>query len=141
WPYNHQGARRLPFGRPRRRWRRAVALLQRLQDELKDAMRRGDPVRRDTIRLLIAALKAERQALVAAEWEKNPLSRLREADPAEADRASSHEAGGGGLSDTLKAQLADIAPIERELGAEEEQAVLQREVKRRRDAIEAFRNA
>jgi len=34
-------------------------LQQRLADELKDAMRSGDPVRRDAIRMLRAALKNE----------------------------------------------------------------------------------
>ena len=41
----------------------AMDLQQRLGDELKSAMRSGDPVRRDAIRMLRAALKNEEIAL------------------------------------------------------------------------------
>ena len=38
------------------------SLLERLNADLKDAMRAGDAVRRDEIRGLLAALKAEQQS-------------------------------------------------------------------------------
>jgi uncharacterized protein YqeY len=45
----------------------------RLADDLKDAMRVGDTLRRDEIRGLLAALTAERQSRLAAEVDKQGL--------------------------------------------------------------------
>ena len=41
-------------------------LKERIDVDLKDAMRRAETDRRDTIRLAVAAIKTEQQALVGA---------------------------------------------------------------------------
>ncbi len=98
------------------------ALLDRLSDDLKDAMRAGDAVRRDEIRGLLAALKTERQAKLTRHLERRGLllrgddARLTPQQQAEAER--------------LRAET--------DLTDDEEIGVLQQRVKQHRQSIEGF---
>jgi uncharacterized protein len=98
------------------------SLLERLSADLKDAMRAGDAPRRDEIRGLIAALKAEQQAKLTRTLSKRGLilhgdnAVLSAEQQAEVDRLRA----GSALSD------------------DEEQAVLAQRVKQHRQSIDEF---
>lgn len=91
-----------------------MALLERLQNDLKTALKSGDRLRVDTIRMAIDALKKAQMAQVKAAF----------------------DAAGGETADA-----AALAAIDREAALTEatEQEVLAREIKRRREAAELYR--
>ncbi len=99
------------------------ALADRLAEDLKDAMRAGNTVRRDEIRGLLAALKSERQAKLARVLEKRGLllrgeeTQLTPAQQAEVDRLR----------------------VEVDLTDDDELSVLQQRVKQHRQSIDGFR--
>lgn len=97
------------------------SLLDRLNADLKDAMRAGDSTRRDEIRGLIAALKAEQQNKLSRTLSKQGLI----------------------LSENVQLTPEQQAQIEAvrassALGDDEEQAILVQRVKQHRQSIEAF---
>jgi uncharacterized protein YqeY len=98
------------------------SLAERLNADLKDAMRAGDVVRRDEIRGLIAMLKAEQQSKLTRTLGKQGLilhgenAQLSDAQQLEVDRIRATNV----LSD------------------DEEQAILLQRVKQHRQSIEAF---
>jgi uncharacterized protein YqeY len=97
------------------------SLLDRLAADLKEAMRAGDSVRRDEIRGLIAALKAEQQAKLARTLSKQGLI----------------------LPDNVQISAEQQARIDQvradtSLDDDEEQAILLQRVKQHRQSIEAF---
>lgn len=98
------------------------ALAERLSNDLKDAMRSGDSVRRDEIRGLLAALKAERQSRLTRELDKRGLLLRDESASLTAEQLVQVSALQGSL----------------DLNDEEEQAILQQRVKQHRQSIEAF---
>ncbi len=98
------------------------ALTDRLTEDLKDAMRAGDAVRRDEIRGLLAALKAERQNKLTRTLEKQGLL-LRGEDAR--------------LTPAQQAQV-DRVQAETDLTGDEEMGVLQMRVKQHRQSIEGF---
>ena len=91
-----------------------MALLERLQNDLKTALKSGDRVRVDTIRMAIDALKKAQMAQVKAAF----------------------DAAGGESADA-----AALAAIDRDKTLTEaaEQETLAKEVKRRREAAELYR--
>jgi uncharacterized protein YqeY len=97
-------------------------LVDQLGNDLKDAMRAGDTVRRDEIRGLLAALRSEQQAKLTRELSKRGLivhgedTRLTAEQEMEVDR--------------LRADV--------NLSTEDERAVLQQRAKMHRQAIEGF---
>jgi uncharacterized protein len=98
------------------------ALLERLNADLKDAMRAGDALRRDEIRGLIAMLKAEQQAKLTRALSKQGL--ILHGDNAE-------------LSPEQQTAI-DRLRAETSLGDNEEQAVLLQRVKQHRQSIDGF---
>ena len=98
------------------------SLMERLNADLKDAMRAGDATRRDELRGLIAMLKAEQQAKLTRQLSQRGLilhgenASLTPEQQAEVDR--------------LRAQS--------ELSEDEEQAVLLQRVKQHRQSIDGF---
>jgi len=98
-----------------------VALQDRIRGDLTEAMRQGQPVRRDTLRLLLAALRNEQleRGRLALEAEQARLGR--ELTEAEADAFAA--AQGGALPESV------------------EQQVLARVAKRHRQSIDEFRRA
>ena len=99
-----------------------ASLLERLNADLKDAMRSGDALRRDEIRGLIAMLKAEEQAKLTRVLGKQGL--ILHGDNAELTPEQQREV------DRLRATTA--------LGEDEEQAILLQRVKQHRQSIDAF---
>jgi|SRR5579871_5555791 len=97
------------------------SLLDRLNTDLKEAMRAGDSVRRDEIRGLIAALKAEQQAKLS-----RTLSRQGLILPENVQITPEQQA----QIETVRANSV--------LGDDEEQAILLQRVKQHRQSIEAF---
>lgn len=98
------------------------SLLERLSADLKDAMRAGDAVRRDEIRGLIAALKAEQQSKLTRALSKAGLI-------LQGDNAV--------LSAEQQAQVDEL----RSTGAlsdDEQQAILIQRVKQHRQSIDEF---
>ncbi|MBI2756323.1 MAG: GatB/YqeY domain-containing protein [Chloroflexi bacterium] len=97
-------------------------LTERLSQDLRDAMRAGDSVRRDEIRGVVAALRAEQQARLTRALAKRGLilqgenQHLTPEQEAEVERIRA----GSGLTD------------------EEELAVLLQRVKQHRQSIEGF---
>lgn len=91
-----------------------MALLERLQNDLKTALKSGDRLRVDTIRMAIDALKKAQMAQVKAAF----------------------DAAGGESADA-----AALAAIDREAALTEaaEHEVITKEVKRRREAAELYR--
>ncbi len=116
----------LDLGRKGHDNRSVAVLLDRLGEDLKEAMRSGDTVRRDEIRGLIAALKAERQSKLTRELEKRGLIVKSSSHGEEADLTPEQAAEAEGLRNTT-----DLTP-------DEEQAVLQQRVKQHRQSIESF---
>ena len=97
------------------------SLLDRLNSDLKEAMRAGDSVRRDEIRGLLAALKTEQQAKLSRTLASQGLIL-----PENLQLTPEQQA----RIDTLRADSA--------LGDDEEQAILLQRVKQHRQSIEAF---
>jgi len=99
------------------------SLLERLSADLKDAMRAGDAARRDEIRGLIAALKAEQQTKLTQTLSSKGL--ILHGDNAVLSAEQVAEI------DRLRAAAA--------LSEDEAQAVLVQRVKQHRQSIDAFR--
>src|SRR5919202_4003661 len=99
-----------------------ASLLERLNTDLKDAMRAGDSLRRDEIRGLLSMLKAEQQAKLTRALNKAGL--ILHGDGAELSPEQQARA------DELRAGSA--------LSEDEEQAVLLTRVKQHRQSIEGF---
>jgi uncharacterized protein YqeY len=98
------------------------SLLERLNADLKDAMRAGDALRRDEIRGLIAMLKTEQQSKLTRTLGKQGL--ILHGDNAQLSQEQQTEV------DRIRASNA--------LSDDEEQAVLLQRVKQHRQSIEAF---
>jgi uncharacterized protein len=98
------------------------SLLERLNADLKDAMRSGDGVRRDEIRGLIAMLKSEQQSKLT-----RTLSRYGLILHGENEQLSEEQQK---QVDQLRATSA--------LADDEEQAILLQRVKQHRQSIDAF---
>ena len=98
------------------------SLLERLNSDLKDAMRAGETVRRDEIRGLISMLKAEAQTKLTRTLSKQGL--ILHGDNAELSPEQQREV------DRLRATIA--------LGEDEEQSILLQRVKQHRQSIDAF---
>jgi uncharacterized protein YqeY len=71
-----------------------MSTAQRIQEDLKSAMRSGDTLRRDTIRLLIADLKYKRIELGREPDEAETLAVLRSAVKRRQDSVLQYEQGG-----------------------------------------------
>jgi uncharacterized protein YqeY len=97
-------------------------LLDRLNADLKDAMRAGDALRRDEIRGVIAMLKAEQQSKLT-----RSLSR----------RGLILQGEGATLSAEQEAEVAQIRASS-DLSDDEEQGILLQRVKQHRQSIEGF---
>jgi uncharacterized protein len=98
------------------------SLLERLNADLKDAMRAGDAVRRDEIRGLIAMLKAEQQTKLTRTLSKQGLILHGENEE---------------LSEDQQRQVEQVRSTS-SLTGDEEQAILLQRVKQHRQSIEAF---
>jgi uncharacterized protein YqeY len=98
------------------------SLLERLNADLKDAMRAGETVRRDEIRGLIAMLKTEQQSKLTRTLAKQGL--LLHGDNVELSDEQQREV------DRLRASTS--------LVEDEEQSVLLQRVKQHRQSIDAF---
>jgi uncharacterized protein YqeY len=99
------------------------SLLERLSADLKDAMRAGEAMRRDEIRGVIAALKAEQQSKLTRTLSKRGLI-------LHGDNAV--------LSPEQEAEI-DRLRATADLSDDEAQAVLVQRVKQHRQSIDAFR--
>jgi uncharacterized protein len=99
------------------------SLLERLNADLKDAMRAGDALRRDEIRGIIAMLKAEQQSKLTRTLSKHGL--ILHGESAE-------------LSHEQQTQI-DSLRASTSLVDDEEQAVLLQRVKQHRQSIDSFR--
>jgi uncharacterized protein YqeY len=97
------------------------SLLDRLNSDLKEAMRAGDSIRRDEIRGLIAALKAEQQTKLARTLSKQGLILPDNVE----------------LSSEQQAQI-DQVRAGSTLGDDEEQTILRQRVNQHRQSIDAF---
>lgn len=98
------------------------ALLERLNADLKEAMRAGDALRRDEIRGVIAMLKAEAQSKLTRALSKQGL--ILHGENAELSPEQQRQV------DQLRATTA--------LSDDEEQAILLQRVKQHRQSIDAF---
>ncbi|MBV9597080.1 MAG: GatB/YqeY domain-containing protein [Chloroflexi bacterium] len=98
------------------------SLLERLNADLKDAMRAGDTVRRDEVRGLIAMLKAEQQTKLTRSLAKQGL--ILHGENVE-------------LTAEQQAHIDHVRASTR-LDDDEEQAILLQRVKQHRQSIEAF---
>jgi uncharacterized protein len=98
------------------------SLLERLNSDLKDAMRAGATVRRDEIRGLISMLKAEGQSKLTRTLSKQGL--ILHGENAELTPEQQREV------DRLRASTS--------LGDDEEQSILLQRVKQHRQSIDAF---
>ncbi|GAC1317134.1 MAG: GatB/YqeY domain-containing protein [Chloroflexota bacterium] len=100
------------------------SLIERLSDDLKDAMRGGQTTRRDEIRGLLSMLKAE---------QGNKLTRMLSGEGLilHGDNAE--------LSADQQARIDQLRSSTR-LTADEEQAVLSQRVKQHRQSIDGFRH-
>jgi uncharacterized protein YqeY len=96
---------------------------ERLNGDLRDAMRAGDAVRRDEIRGLLAMLKAEEQTKLTRALAKSGL--ILHGENAELTPEQQREA------DRLRASTS--------LGEDEQQAILLQRVKQHRQSIDAFK--
>jgi uncharacterized protein YqeY len=99
------------------------SLLERLNADLKDAMRAGDATRRDEIRGLIAMLKGEQQTKLTRTLSRQGL--ILHGDNAVLSAAQQTEI------DRLRATVA--------ITDDEEQAILAQRVKQHRQSIDGFR--
>ncbi len=99
-----------------------AALLDRLNADLKDAMRAGDALRRDEIRGLLAMLKAEQQAKLTRTLSKRGLI-------LQGDNAS--------LTSEQEAEVTQIR-ADSGLSDDEEQDILLQRVKQHRQSIDGF---
>src|SRR5438552_6965883 len=98
------------------------SLLERLNADLKDAMRAGDARRRDEIRGVLAMLKAEQQAKLTRVLSKQGL--IVHGENAE-------------LSPEQEAQIEQVRAATA-LSEDEEQAILLQRVKQHRQSIDGF---
>jgi uncharacterized protein YqeY len=98
------------------------SLLERLNADLKQAMRAGDPLRRDEIRGVLAMLKAEQQAKLTRVLSKQGL--IVHGENAE-------------LSPEQEAQIEQLR-ASTALSEDEEQAILLQRVKQHRQSIDGF---
>lgn len=86
---------------------------ERLQEDVKAAMRAGDAATRDTLRLLLAALKNKRIELGADLSEQDELQVLQKQKKSREDSATQYAAAG--RADLEHKERAEIAVIERYL--------------------------
>jgi len=105
-----------------------ATLLERLTNDLKDAMRAADTVRRDEIRSLMAQIKAEQQAKLTRALDERGLLL----------GVESEEDGGHVLSPEQEAAIASVR-ANSGLTEDEVQAVLVRRVVQHRQSIDAFK--
>lgn len=99
-----------------------TTLAEQLASDLKDAMRSGETIRRDEIRGLLAALRAERMARLTRELDKRGLILRNENEQLSPEQAAE--------ADRLRAEL--------DLSADDQMAVLLMRVKQHRQSIEDF---
>ena len=99
-----------------------ASLLERLNADLKDAMRAGDATRRDEIRGVVAMLKAEQQSKLTRALAEQGLLLHDESATLSADQQAE--------IDRLRATTA--------LSDDEEQAILLQRVKQHRQSIDGF---
>ena len=99
-----------------------AVLLDRLNTDLKDAMRAGDATRRDEIRGLISMLKAEQQSKLTRSLSRHGLI-------LQGDNAT--------LSPEQEAEVREIR-ARSGLSDDEEQAILVQRVKQHRQSIDGF---
>ncbi len=99
-----------------------AVLLDRLNTDLKDAMRAGDATRRDEIRGLISMLKAEQQSKLTRSLSKRGLI-------LQGDNAT--------LSPEQEAAVLEVRASST-LSDDEEQAILLQRVKQHRQSIDGF---
>jgi uncharacterized protein YqeY len=104
-----------------------MSIQERLVADLKDAMRSGDTARREVIRTTRAAMQAAQ--LEAAKQRYDEAARAIEA--AFADDAAARDAALSAISADAHAALDQAA----------EEAVIAKEIKRRRDAADLYRKA
>jgi uncharacterized protein len=97
------------------------SLLERLNADLKDAMRAGDALRRDEIRGLLSALKAEQQSKLTRTLSQQGLI---------LDEGAQLTPEQGAAMDRVRAENA--------LSDEEQQAILVQRVVQHRQSIDAF---
>ena len=87
-----------------------AALETQIQDDMKSAMRAGETLRRDTLRMLIAALKNERIDKGADLDEDSVLAVVRRGVKSRKDSAQQYrDAGRDELADKEEAEIADGA--------------------------------
>ena len=98
------------------------SLLERLNDDLKAAMRAGDATRRDELRGLIAMLKSEQQTKLTRQLSRRGLI-------LQGDNAT--------LTPEQEAEV-DRVRAESALSEDEEQSVLLQRVKQHRQSIDGF---
>ena len=104
-----------------------MQISERLAADLKEAMRARDQARTDTIRNARAALQAARLDAARARFE------------AESKAIEARHAGDQAAIDAAKAAI--TADAHAAMSEAEEQAVLVKEIKRRRDSAEIYRQA
>src|SRR5262245_64602217 len=111
-----------PYDPPAYTSSRMPSLAERLNADLKDAMRADDTVRRDELRGLLAMLKAEEQTKLTRDLTRSGL--ILHGDNVELTPEQQHEV------DRLRASTS--------LSDDEQQAVLLQRVKQHRQSIDAF---
>lgn len=98
-----------------------MALTERIRRDLEAAMRAGETLRRDTLRMVIAALKNRRIELGAELTEEQELAVLQGAVKSRAESAVQYEAAGRGeLAEKERAEIAVIQGYLPELFSEDE---------------------
>ncbi len=99
-----------------------MALQERLQDDLKAAMRSGDTVRRDTLRLAISALKRARIDALQELDEQGELAVL--AREVKQRRESIEEFRRGGREDLASREEAELAILQEYLPEQADAATI-----------------
>ena len=87
-----------------------MSLLERLEEDLKSAMRAGDGVKRDTLRMVLAACKNRRIELAGDLNEEQLLAVLSQNVKSRKDSAEQYQAAG--REELAAKELAEIAVIE-----------------------------
>ena len=108
-----------------------MTLKEQINADLRDALRSGDETRKSTLRLLLAAI---RNAEIPPEQDAKSLEyapKLSNAERVQRELARLDQADA----------TPSGAPQRRELDDEDVRAVIRREIKQRRDSIEAYEKA
>ena len=100
------------------------SLVERLNADLKDAMRAGDALRRDEIRGVLAMIKTEQQTKLTRTLSKQGFTQILRADNVE-------------LSPEQQTELDRIRGAN-VLSEDEEQAILRQRINQHRQSIDAF---